>query len=69
MFYTVGMLREILKDYPDDTTLYVNEAPGLVYFDEKQRWIDLQNIYPDDDDYPVSDIESPAMVGAEYMDF
>lgn len=42
MFYTVGMLREILKNYPDDTCMYVGQTPGLVFFDEEHRWIDLQ---------------------------
>lgn len=26
MFHTVGMLREILKNYSDDTTLYVGQS-------------------------------------------
>ena len=44
MFHTVGMLREILKNYSDDTPLYVEQSPGLVFFDEEQRWIELQSI-------------------------
>ena len=44
MFHTVGMLREILKNYSDDTPLYVEQNPGLVFFDEEQRWIELQSI-------------------------
>ena len=47
MFYTVGMLREILKNYSDDTTLYVGQSPGLVFFDEEQSWIELQSIDSD----------------------
>ena len=47
MFYTVGMLREILKNYSDDTSLYVGQSPGVVFFDEEQRWIELQSIDSD----------------------
>ena len=63
MFYTVGMLREILKNYPADTTLYVEQTPGLVFFDEEQQWIDLQRLDWDDptESYPTGDVE--------YMDF
>ena len=64
MFYTVGMLREILKNYPDDTGLYVGQTPGLVFFDEEHRWIDLQGSYWDDS----PEFTQPA-VGVEYMDF
>ena len=66
MFYTVGMLREILKNYSDDTPLYVGEAPGLVLFDEEQRWIDLRNTGSDwgeiaGYDHPTGDVD--------YLDF
>ena len=66
MFYTVGMLREILKNYSDDTTLYVGQSPGLVFFDEEQRWIELQSIDSDwgeitEFDYNAGDVD--------YMDF
>ena len=44
MFHTVGMLREILKNYSDDTPLLVYRAPGLVFFDEEGQYIDLQNM-------------------------
>ena len=44
MFHTVGMLREILKNYSDETTLYVGQSPGQVFFDEERRWIELQSI-------------------------
>ena len=43
-FYAVGMLREVLKNYSDDTPLYVEQSPGLVFFDEEQRWIELQSL-------------------------
>ena len=66
MFYTVGMLREILKNYPDDTSIYVGEAPGLVLFDEEQRWIDLRNIGSDWNEVAGFDFRTGEM---EYMDF
>ena len=68
-FVTVGELREFLKNYPDDTTLMVEDIPGLFIADEERQYINLCRIEYGDDDYPVSDIESPAMVCADYMDF
>ena len=64
MFYTVGMLREILKNYPDDTGLYVDQTPGLIFFDDEHRWIDLQGSDWDDSPeftQPTGDVD--------YMDF
>ena len=66
MFYTVGMLRGILKNYPDDTSLYVGEAPGLVVFDEEQRWIALQSIDCDWGDITEFDYHTGEV---DYMDF
>ena len=65
-FYTVGMLREILKNYSDDTTLYVGECPGVVFFDEEQRWIDLERIDSDWNDQPEFDC---ATGDVDYLDF
>lgn len=45
MFHTVGMLREILKNYPDDTPLLVYQAPGLVFFEEEGQYIDLRMFF------------------------
>ena len=69
MFYTVGMLRELLKNYPDDTTVMVEDTPGLFLLDEERQHINLCSLDYGHDDYPALDIESPAMVGADYMDF
>lgn len=52
MFHTVGMLREILKNYPNDTPLLVYHAPGLVFFDEEGQYIDFRNIFPEEDIFP-----------------
>ena len=66
MYYTVGMLCEILKNYSADTTLYVDRTPGLVFFDEEQRWVELRNMECDWDDCP--EFECPTG-DVDYMDF
>ena len=66
MFHTVGMLREILKNYSDDTTLYVGQSPGLVFFDDEQRWIELQSIDCDWGDITEFDYHAGEV---DYMDF
>jgi hypothetical protein len=66
MFHTVGMLREILKNYSEDTPLLVYQAPGLVFFDEEGQCIDLRNIFPEEDIFP----EFTHRTGdVDYMDF
>lgn len=67
-FVTVGGLRELLKNYPDDTPITVCGTPGVFYPDNKQQYILLETM--DWDGYDVqSDIEPPASVSQEYMDF
>ena len=66
LFYTVGMLRDILKNYPDDTSLYVDTTPGRVIFDEEHRWIELRSMDSDwgkitEFDYQAGEVD--------YMDF
>ena len=66
MFHTVGMLREILKNYSDDTPLLVYQAPGLVFFDEEGQYIDLRNVFPEEDIF----LEITHRTGeVDYMDF
>lgn len=69
MFHTVGMLRELLKNYPDNTTVLVDSVPGLFFPDEEGRYINLSNLDSGNDNCTVWDIESPAIVSQEYMDF
>lgn len=69
VFYTVGMLREILKKYPDDTPISINGVPGEVIEEDDNHSISLEALACDNDDEGLWDIESPAMVGADYMDF
>ena len=66
MFYTVGMLREILKNYSDDTSLYIGQSPGLVFFDDEQRWIELQSIDCDWGDITELDYHAGEV---DYMDY
>ena len=67
-FYTVGMLRELLKNYPDRTPITVCGTPGLFYPDDNQQHILLETM--DCGEYDVvSDLYSSATVGQEYMDF
>ena len=47
MFYNVGMLSKILKNYSDDTPLYVVQSSGMVFFAEEWCWIELQSIDSD----------------------
>lgn len=67
-FTTVGILRELLKNYPDDTPITVCGTPGLFYPNEEQRYIMLETL--DCSGYEaLANIEQPATMGQEYMDF
>lgn len=69
MFCTVGVLRELLAPYSVDTPLLVDGIPGVFMADEERREINLTNLDCDWDDDDLWDIESPATVSQEYMDF
>lgn len=67
-FTSVGMLRELLKNYPDDTPITVCGTPGLFLPIEEHRYILLETM--DSGDYDdTDDIELPTSVSQEYMDF
>ena len=67
-FTTVGILRELLKNYPDETPITVCGTPGLFYPDNKQQYILLETM--DCSGYEaLSDIHSAATASQEYMDF
>ena len=67
-FTTVGILRELLKNYPDKTPITVCGTPGLFYPDNKQQYILLETM--DCSGYEaLANIEPPATEGQEYMDF
>ncbi len=40
-FHSVGMLRDLLKNYSDDTTLYVCGTPGL-FVPTEEAYISLE---------------------------
>lgn len=49
-FHTIGMLREILKNYPNSTVLKVSGTIGTVFFNERQNTIDLIPFAPSKSD-------------------
>ena len=66
-FTTVGTLRELLKNYSDDTPITVCGTPGLFYADEEQKCILLETM--DSGGYEVIGELIDAAGGPEYMDF
>ena len=67
-FMTVGVLRELLKNYPDGTPITVCGTPGLFYPNDEQQSILLETM--DCSGYEaLSDVHSATTVGQEYMDF
>ena len=67
-FATVGMLRELLKNHPDDTPIYVCGTPGLFYPNAEQQYILLETM--DCSGYEtLENIDFPAAMSQEYMDF
>lgn len=69
MFYTVGMLRETLQNYPDDTPISVNDLPGLIITDEERKYINIVNLADGDSDDVIYQNQIPATMSQEYMDF
>lgn len=67
-FHTIGMLRDILKNYPDDISLTVNGIPGIISFDERHRRIDIKPFDPAESDI-LWNFQHPATEQVEYMDF
>lgn len=67
-FHTIGMLKEILKNYPNNILLTVNGVPGIVSFDERRRAIDIKPFDPAEND-ALWNFQYPATEQVEYMDF
>lgn len=66
VFFTVGMLRELLKKYPDDTPLNVCGTPGSFREDADSQSILLETL----DCYDPLELMAEAATGMqEYMDF
>ena len=59
-FWTVGILKQLLDNYPDDTSISVCGTPGLFIPDGEEQHILLETM--DSGEYPATD-------GQEYMDF
>ena len=67
-FWTVGMLKELLKNYPDDTSVTVCGTPGLFYPNTENEIIYLETA--DSSGYEtISDMMDAATDGEAYMDF
>ena len=67
-FHTIGMLRDILKNYPNNVSLTVSGIPGIVSFDERRRTIDINPFDPDENN-TIWNFQYPATEQVEYMDF
>ena len=66
-FTTVGTLRALLKNYPDDTPVTVCGTPGLFYLNNEQQYILLETM--DSSGYEAFADTEPTIVEQEYMDF
>lgn len=67
-FSTVGMLRNLLIGYSDDTPITVCGITGLFYPNNEQQYILLETA--DSSGYEaLTDFEVPTNVWQEYMDF
>ena len=66
-FTTVGTLRALLKNYPDDTPVTVCGTPGLFYLNNEQQYILLETM--DSSGYEALADTEPTIVEQEYMDF
>lgn len=54
-FATVGALRDLLKDYPDDTPITICGIPGLFYGNEEKDSVLLETM--DSSGYEIMDEE------------
>ena len=66
-FMTVGVLRELLEDYPDNTPITVCGVPGVFSPDNEQQGILLDTM--DSGGYEVIAERMDITGGEEYMDF
>lgn len=54
-FATVGALRDLLKDYPDDTPITICGIPGLFYWNKEKDSVLLETM--DSSGYEIMDEE------------
>ncbi len=66
-FMTVGDLRELLKEYSDNTPITVDGAPGVFSTDNEQQLIVLESM--NSGAYEVMAERMDVASGEEYMDF
>ena len=67
-FMTVGALRELLKNYPDETPINVCGTHGLFCPNNEHHYILLETLDNGEwDDMP--EIDLPSNAWQEYMDF
>ena len=66
-FKTVGALRVLLNNYPDDTPVTVCGTPGLFYLNNEQQYIMLETM--DSSRFEALEDIEPTIVEQEYMDF
>lgn len=65
-FVNVGMLKELIRDYPDGTPITVCGIGGLFFFDEERGRIHLET--NDTDGYQIAE-EVLELWDEVYMDF
>ena len=68
VFLSVGMLRDTLKKYPDNTPITMNGVPGEVIEDERKNSLSLVALECDNDESTMYAQEAATM-GQEYMEF
>lgn len=67
-FMTVGALRELLKNYLNETPISVCGTPGLFYLNNEQQYIMLESL--DSGEYEdMPETALPSTVWQEYIDF
>lgn len=66
-FMTVGVLRDLLKEYSDSTPITVCGAPGIFLLDNENQYILLETM--DSGGYEVIEEMMDVTRGEEYMDF
>ena len=67
VFFSVGMLRDILQKYPDNTPITMTGVPGEVIEDERKYSLSLVALECDDE--CTISAQDAATMGQEYMDF
>ena len=67
VFYNVGQLMELMKNYPESTPVTICGVPGLFYEDEDTQSLLLETA--DSGGYEIISERMEATGDLEYMDF